>query len=606
MVRISDFFKKAAMNLKTTVFRFPIVLLFLAFISVIVSILIENDFSTNESLYTRLIYAGVFGVFVNIALQFALERYESINKYKWILRILSIGLAVFYYYFMTTDVKYSQAMFVRLLVICFSLFALYLYLPSSKNAFNFGNLSLVHFKSAFTSILYGVVLFLGLTAIFLAIDLLLFNLRDEIRAHMGNIVFIFFVPTYYLSLLPKFNSVDEDDNNKTKEASVYPRVLDILVSNIVIPLIMVFSVVLIIYFVKILISGIWPVGQVGPMVLAYSTAGLFFYILGSNLQNKIALFYRKIFPFILLPLVIMQLTSAYIRIKAYGITESRYYVILFGIYSITSAFYLIFSKKKNTNAVVLLAACFAILSIIPPVDAFNTSNNSQKGRIEEILLKNNMLKDNKIVFNSSISSEDKYEITNITDYMARMGYLDNLYWIPEKYVEENNYYMGFEDIYGFKPYYNYANPDNRPQFVYANLDTNAPIDIEGFETLFKINFYTDNRNDQSKEILLTSFKLSDDKYSIKQISDEKGNLTLKIYDQQNTNVMEIKTEEFINNIAKLGLQPKSMLQPEEMTLDKQNETLRVRLVVENLSVEYPSNDEVYVNGSIIVLVAKNK
>jgi len=135
---------------------------------------------------------------------------------------------------------------------------------------------------------------------------------------------------YYLSV----------NNKKTEGATIYPRVLEILVSYIVIPLITVFSAVLIVYFIKILFTGIWPVGQVGPMVLGYSAVGLFIYILGSNLDNKFTVLFRRLFPLVLIPLVIMQLVSSYIRIDAYGITESRYYVILFGIFSIVCASYL--------------------------------------------------------------------------------------------------------------------------------------------------------------------------------------------------------------------------------------------------------------------------
>lgn len=389
MSKIKNFFNKITVNLKTTVTRFPIVLLFLAFLTVTMFFIIEDRFF-NEALLERLFFTGILGTFIATAVQFSLERFNRMEKYKLFLHCGTVILSALYYYFMTNN-DITQSMVVHLLVISFALFAGYLYVPSAKNDVNFGNVALSHFKAAFTAILYGVVLFLGFTAIFGAIDILLYDLDFTIYAHTANVVYTFFTPIYYLSLLPKFNSQEESDVRKNQNIYSYPRVLDILVSNIMIPLISIFTVVLIVYFIKILITGVWPVGQVGPMVLVYSAVGYFIYILGSNLNNRFSKLYRGVYPAVLIPLVAMQLVSSYIRVEAYGITESRYYVILFGVFSIVCALMLIFSKNKKTNTIVLLSAIFALLSIIPPIDAFTVSKNSQENRLEEILIKNNML-----------------------------------------------------------------------------------------------------------------------------------------------------------------------------------------------------------------------
>lgn len=600
MSRVSNFFKMITLNFKTTIMRFPVVLLLLTFISVIVSILIENTFPQNEQLLTRFIFAAIFGAFLGTATQFLLERFERLSTYQLILRTSTLVLSVIYFFFLTSEDRFSQAMFIRLFVCSFALFAIYLFLPSAKGTVNFGKIALVHFKSAFTSILYGLVLYIGLNLIYFAIDLLLFKLDDNIPRHIANIVFIFFTPMYYLSLLPKFNSKNELDEKKNALAVIYPRVLEILVSYIVIPLITVFSAVLVIYFIKILLTGIWPVGQVGPMVLSYSAVGLLIYILGLNLVNRFTVLFRRLFPFVLIPLVIMQLVSSYIRINAYGITESRYYVVIFGIFSIICALYLIFSKVKNPNMIVLLVACFAILSIIPPIDAFNVSIVSQSNRIEDILERNNMLIDNKIVPNSSISNEDKRELTNITNYMARMGYLRKLDWMPEKYYEENEYYIGFERIYGFTPYYDSYLPGEAPNYIYAVLDPNSPIDISGFETFFKINIYNDTNTSEQN---VTTFTQGDSIYTITQKSDDTGELILSIVDESEKSIIDISLKEFYDKISEKSTEPKAVMSPKDLTLDSQNDKIKIRIIIENINIEKPSNDNILVNGSAYVLVS---
>ncbi|MDD2493694.1 MAG: DUF4153 domain-containing protein [Tissierellia bacterium] len=600
MSRITLIIKRIVTNLKTTISRFPVVLAFLIFIAINVSMLIENTFYTKEQLITRMIIASIFGVFLSIAIQFLIERFENLKKYHIILKILSILLTIIYYLLLTTKNKFSDVMSIRLLICSFALFAIYLYLPTVKNNINFGKVALSHFKSAITAILYAVVIFLGLLAIFFAIDLLLKKLDDKIIPHMANIVFIFFMPMYYLSLLPKFNSLEENDINRFGESASYPKVLEILISNIIIPLILIFSTVLGIYFIKILVTGVWPVGQVGPMVLGYSAVGLFIYILGYNINNRFTINFRKYFPFIWIPLVLMQLFSSWIRIDAYGITESRYFVILFGIFSIICALYLILSKAKNPNMIVLLVACFAILSIIPPVDAFTISRNSQIARIESILTKNDMLVNNEITPKSSISNEDKKEITSISNYLAGMGYLNNLSWMPDEYVDLGEYYNNFNEIYGFEQYYNYHYEDNFDQ-IFAALDTSLPINVEGFDAFFKFNLYS-NLNTNEKRV--TSFTLGNNNYEIQQNVDGKGEVVLTILDKNNKSIIEISMKDYFESIYEKSKEPKSILSSNDLTLDIENYKIKIRIIIDNISINKTDKNNVLIDGILYMFVAQ--
>lgn len=600
MSRLLNFFKKTTNNFKTTVVRFPVVILILAFISIIFSMLIEDSLASHEQLLTRFILSGIFGAFLGVTSQFLIERFKHFSKYKLTLNVLTIILSVLYFYFLTSDDKFSQTMVIRLFACIFALFSTYLFLPSAKNDVDFGKIALVHFKSAFTSILYGVVLYIGLIAIYFAIDLLLFKLNNNIIGHMANIVFIFFTPIYYLSLLPKFNSKEKTDMDLNNEKTIYPHVLEILVSYIVIPLISIFSVVLIIYFMKILFTGVWPVGQVGPMVLGYSAVGLLIYILGSNLSNKFTILFRKLFPIALIPLVVMQFVSSYIRIDAYGITESRYYVIIFGIFSIVCSLYLVLSRRKNPNMIVILAACFAIISIIPPIDAFSISSNSQEARLNNILVKNKMLIDNKIIPNNSIPSEDKNEITNITSYMSRMGYLKNLEWMPAEYYDENKYYANFERIFGFAQYYDYNYSEDNRNYRYAELDTNSPIDITGFDKFLKINIYSRENSSNEK---VTTFNLNKNTYSINQSNDNKGNFSLSFLDDSGKSIIDIPMKEFLYKILENSGESKTMMSSESLTINAENDKIRVRLIFDNINIEKASDESMSINGSLYLFVS---
>jgi hypothetical protein len=595
MSRIKNFMNNIVYNLKETITRFPMTIVFLASLSAVMFLIIEDYSSLDIDILSRYMFAGIFGAFFATAVRFMLERYENF-KNSFLFYGLTIILTIGYFYFMTDD-KVDNKMLIHLLVISFALFAAYLYLPSSKNALNFGNVALAHFKSAFTAILYGIVLYVGIAAIIGAIDILLYDVDYKSYAHAANIIFIFFTPLYYLSLLPKFNSRDENDDAKKEISFTYPRFLDILVSYITIPLITAFTAVLIIYFIKILATGVWPVGQVGPMVLGYSAAGYFIYILSSNLNNKFSVLYRKLFPLILIPLVVMQMVSSYIRIDAYGITESRYYVVLFGIFSIVCALVLIFDKKKNPNTIVLLSAVFALMSIIPPVDAFTVSKNSQERRLTEILIRNKMIADGEIVKKTDISTDDMFEITNISNYMYGMGYLDDMDWFPDKYAD--NYYGNFKNIYGFEQYYDRGFPGQEETlYLYAILDENEKINIENYDLFFKI--YIHNKREPDEDI--GEFSLKGKNYVIKQILDEKGYITIAVSDDSNT-LIEIPMKEFIDELFEKSNAPKGLMDKETLTIEKQNDKLKVKLLISDINVDRYDPDDVYIYANIYVFVA---
>ena len=596
MSRIKNFISNIGSNLKETVNRFPLTLIFLLLLTTVMFIMIEDYSYMDQDMLLRIMFTGIFGTFLVTTLKFLLERFDSLKKYTLVFYGLAVIFAAGYYYFMTDD-NFSKSMFIHLLVIIFALFAAYLYLPTAKNSLNFSDVALAHFKAAFTSILYGMVLYLGIAAIMGAIDILLYDIDYKSYAHAANIIFVFFTPAYYLSLLPKFNSKDEDDWHKKEISYTYPKFLDILVSYITIPLITVFTAVLVIYFIKILVTGVWPVGQVGPMVLGYSAVGYFIYILGSNLKNNFSVYYRKLFPLVLIPLVAMQMVSAYIRIEAYGFTESRYYVVLFGIFSLVCAVMLLINKRKNPNTIVLLSTLFALISIIPPVDAFTISKNSQQNRLEEILTRNNVLINNELVTRSDLSNDDKYEITNISNYLYGMGYLDDMSWYPDENIE--NYYANFKNTYGFEQYYGRGYPINEEQFfLNAMLDINEVIDVEGFDLFFRINIYNNNKT----PVEMGSFNLNEKAYKIMQQSDENGNLTL-LFDYEGNTIMEIPMMEFIDGLFEKANEPKEMMAKENLTIQKQNKNLKIKLLVNSLYVD-KSSDTIHINGDAFVFAAE--
>jgi len=128
-------------------------------------------------------------------------------------------------------------------------------------------------------------------------------------------------------------------------------------------------------------------------------------------------------------------------------TESRYYVALFGIFSVVAGVLLSLSPIKKNGRIALLAAAFALISILPPVDAFTVSLQSQINRIETILETEGILANGTLTPKAAASENTKVETTNILYYLERTSSLDYIKWLPKDF----EVYKDLQKKLGFEP-----------------------------------------------------------------------------------------------------------------------------------------------------------
>ena len=602
MNRIREYMKKMLSDIKITFSRFALLPVLLAAITVLVSLQIENVFSDDkQKILERLILSAIAGAFFGTALEFLCERFSRLKIYRIYLQGMTLIFSVLYYLLLTSKGDVEFMAMIRLLVICFALFAFYIWIPSFKNSAVFSNNALAHFKACFISMLYSLVLALGFIAIFFAIDLLLVKLDNDIPAHIANIMGTFFFPLYYLALLPDFNSSEERMLEKCNTSSIYPKFLEILVSYIAMPLITLFTGVLAIYMIKIIITLKWPVGQLGPMILWYSAVGLFLYVLSGKLENRFTLFYRRFFPWALVPLVCLQLYSVFIRINAYGVTESRYYLVLFGIYSIVCAAALILMKGLKPGIITILAAIFAIVSILPGVNAFTVSRNSQAHRVETILIQNNMLTSGKITPNGDMPGEDKVEITNIMNYMFRMGHTSRISWLPADY----NQYQDFQRVFGFSEAYGTVDAEDSGITYYnAMIEQKLPMDISGYTFGLKINFYkyADNGSNAGE----TAFELGGETYNLNIVYLSDNDVEFSVVDSSGQKQVLLTLKPQLEKlIAKQIINKGASISPVEMTVDAVNGSLKMRVILQSIGFQKDKDNAIgEISGDALVLIGE--
>ncbi|WML39467.1 DUF4153 domain-containing protein [Neobacillus sp. OS1-2] len=569
-------------GLTDAIVRFPLTTLFLVGAAAINASTINAG--THQSI---LLVTFVVGAFLSAVFQVDIERFSSKASIRFLLMILVILLTAGYYLIVRPAPTLSMEIEIRTGVALFALLIAFIWIPVIKSEISFNQSFMIAFKSFFNTLFFSGVIFGGLAIILSAIHQLIFNINSAAYSHTANIVFILFAPMYFLSLIPTYPRKNKRKEYIEKAASC-PKFLDILLSYILIPLLSVFTLILLIYIIKNIGGEFWKDNLLEPMLVSYAITVILMYILVSEIENKFTAFFRLIFPKVLVPIVLFQITSSILSVVDTGVTHTRYYVILFGIFAAAAGILLSFLPVRKNGVIAVMLIIFSVISIVPPVDAFTISRSSQIDTLKNVLLKNKMLENNTIRPDDTIPAKDKQIITDTISYLEMMGYTKKIEWLPDDF----NAYHDFLDTFGFKEYQNagQVNPS-----IYLNLAQETPITITGYDTFATIEI---NMAEKNREGKIFDIKKQGKTYSLlKDMQQDQWVLTLE--GANNQALITFHTQKIFDKFY--DYQPTAgQLSAEEATFTEENDRAKITIVVQNVGIEkqYKRNT----NATLLVFV----
>ena len=418
MSKIKEKMKKILPDMKKGIERFPLTI-FCGIIVFLLSFYVLETSGTNNNRFIEEVLKSIFLMILCIPLTAALElvreKYFS-GKNKWIIRALNAVIAivfiVFYRFYYLYEVG-KEAFFgnsEKLLAtgIIFFLFFLLVPLIGKKDEEEKYFQSVIVDKAV--TVLFSVVLFLGLTVVFLTVDRLsLIKLEGKIYVETWLFVVFVFAMIFFASKLKK---VDES----LEEYEIH-KVFKFLIYFIVIPLITIYTGILYIYFGKMLVTRSWPQGLVSHLILWYTIFSLFIMIMVTPMTKKdpVAKVFKKYFPLASIPLLALSIVSISKRISQYGVTELRYFIVLLGIWLIFCMVSSIFRARLSVILISLIVVVY--ISVFSPVNNRRITIMSQNKRLERILIKHGLLKDGKLIKNSGLNENQKYEVTDVLNYI---------------------------------------------------------------------------------------------------------------------------------------------------------------------------------------------
>ncbi|TZF85865.1 DUF4153 domain-containing protein (plasmid) [Pedobacter sp. BS3] len=228
-------------------------------------------------------------------------------------------------------------------------------------------------------VLYSTVLFAGLSAAIGSMNFLFgFDFRSDTFSILWCWIVGIFQTTFFLAGVPR-------DITALQQDTSYPKSLKIFTQYVLVPLASVYVLILLAYETKILLEWKLPAGLVSNLILGYAVFGilslLLVYPIRNREENKWIKTYSRSFYFLLVPLLILLFLAVGVRVKNYGITEERYFLLALAVWLGIITVYFLVSSRQNIKIIPISLCIVSVLSAFGPQGAFYVSKQSQLNRL---------------------------------------------------------------------------------------------------------------------------------------------------------------------------------------------------------------------------------
>ena len=345
---------------------------------------------------------------------------------------------------------------------------------------------------------FTLILFAGLSLAVLAVDQL-FNLNIDGRIYGRLFVLLagIFNTSYFLYHFPKQYEFEAQDAS-------YNVVFRNLCKYILIPIVVLYFLILYAYGAKIIGQWSLPRGFVGSLVIGFSVAGIFTYLLNFYLpdfdDSKIVHLYHRWFWPVLLPLTVLLFAAVFKRVGDYGFTEPRYLVLLTGIWLAGICVYFLFSKTDNIQFIpISLGAVALVAAVGGPLSAFSVAERSQTALLEKMLSGsgrwvNGSLKQGK----APMLKQEVDQATSILDFFDRRGLLEDAVWLPmplDSFPADNMSYFGSSKVSRWLGLRSASYSET--QYYINSADEPGKTDIRGYTAYYPL--YTERFSGRAPE-----------------------------------------------------------------------------------------------------------
>lgn len=329
-----------------------------------------------------------------------------------------------------------------------------------------------HALHVVTQLFFGVVISGLLTLAVLVISASFFYIFgiDEPKhyyEHVYQFIWFFIAPQVCFTLI----SQGED------EVSEPVKVVRLILNFILSPAVIIYTIILYVYFIKIVVVWDLPKGGVAWMVMGFVTVALagrlMQYVLNEHHYDW---FYRR-FTWIAIPPLIMYWVGSIYRIRLYSFTESRFYLMVAGVLMTLFVLMLLWRRTRWFQLMALIfGAAVIVFTYIPGISAKSIGFACQKARLHQYIhdLKLVDAKTHKFVQtldvdairSDSVRSAQYKEVCSIIDYVRKDMGRD-----------------AFAEQYGKWSWYDSEFEDSQTDYVRADSVCKTPVNLGDYNVM---------------------------------------------------------------------------------------------------------------------------
>lgn len=233
------------------------------------------------------------------------------------------------------------------------------------------------------------------------------------------------------------------------------RVLQIILNFILSPAVIIYTVILYAYFIKIALEWDLPKGGVAWMVMAFVTVAMVGWLMQYVLKLHYYDWFYRNFTWIAIPPLIMYWIGSIYRIRLYSFTESRFYLMVAGVLMTLFVLMLLWKRSRRFQLMALIfGAAIIVFTYIPGISAKSIGRRCQTSRLEQMIVQLKLTNPKTGKFVEKLDLEEIRKDSLLSDQYREVCSLI-------EYVRKDVGRDAFEQQYGQWSWYDSQFVDNR-------------------------------------------------------------------------------------------------------------------------------------------------
>ena len=574
-----------------SVSRFPAAILSALVIAAVAIIKINLNYETQSSynfLFNTIQISFLFSAVLSMATVIYYEVYLGETKANFALvNVVPIVLGfasflVLYNYAGYESIYYERvildiAMARMGVLILASVIGFIYFMSKAKIIDSFSDSFFITHKAFVISALYGLVIMLGVSGVIGAFEALVYRgLNFTIYQYLGVLV-MFLSFTLFLGYFPSLKEADFSE-----EIIEQPRFIVVLFGSILVPILIALTVVLLLWSLQTVLSDVEvSFTQLSGIATAYIFTGLWLHIMVSKYESKLALFYKKLYPYAGLLILMFEAWALFVQINKNGFMTTEYSFLLTWIFAVISMILIILLKNKSYRKISLLAIVLSMIWAMPFIGYQDVGFNSQVKRLENQLIDQGYLTDNTISPQTEIPSVNfRNQVTDRVQFISDSQKVKRPVW----FIKELNDNKVFKNTFGFDKIYggNVEPTDDRYTSYELRSET---IDISGYS--LSLNMMVLESVDNAY-----TFKGNKGLYEVQFQLEDQGIPQIKLLLDDNV-IIDENLDAFLKNL--ISNNPSNGNRSVEVLFDDmkfivENEDVQILMVLNNVDITSNTND----------------